>query len=157
MRLSVRTVLDAPAERVWREACTSRLLQRVCAPLQVFEPVAPPAFPRIWAEQAYLVRLWVLGCIPFGKHWIDISYPEPEQHRTGVYLIRDRGHGERIAVWDHLITIRARADGRCDYADDVRIQAGLMTPAVWCFAWLFYHHRQRVWRRLVAGGFEYDG
>jgi hypothetical protein len=157
MKLTVRTVFEAPAQLIWDEARRPRLLTYVAAPMQVFEPLVPATLPELWAEGRYLVRLWLLGVLPLGKQWIVVSYPDAELHARGEYTLRDRGYGDLITIWDHLITITARPDGRTDYCDEVEIRAGLMTPFIWCFAWTFYRHRQRRWRRLVANGFEYRG
>jgi hypothetical protein len=43
MRATVRTVLDAPAERVWQEVRTIRLLRHVAGPILVFRPEAAMA------------------------------------------------------------------------------------------------------------------
>lgn len=157
MKLTVRTVLDASAQRIWDEVRKPGLLNYVAAPMQVFEPLEPATLPEFWTEGKYLVRLWFLGLLPLGKQWIVICFPEKEQHARGEYKLRDLGHGDLTTNWDHVITIKARPDGRTDYSDEVEIRAGLMMAAVWCFAWAFYHHRQRRWRRLVAAGFDYRG
>lgn len=69
-------------------------------------------------------------------------------------MLRDNGYSRLIPKWDHLITIRA-AEGGCLYTDRVEIHAGVFTPFVWSFAWLFYRHRQRRWVHLVNNGFAY--
>lgn len=155
MKLTVRCILKSPAERIWDEARKSRLLNYVAAPIQVFEPIAPPELPELWTEGEYVVRLWLLGVLPLRKQWIVISYPKIDRYSLGEFTLRDRGHGDLVTVWDHVITIKALPDDRTEYRDEVEIRAGLITPAVWCFAWAFYHHRQRRWRRLVAAKFDY--
>jgi hypothetical protein len=39
--------------------------------------------------------------------------------------------------------------------DTVEVRAGVLTPFIWLFAQLFYRHRQRRWRALVARRFAY--
>jgi len=130
---------------------TSRLLQYVASPLVAFVPVSPPALPEQWEEQKYVVRLRLFGFIPFGRQTINISVPS----RSDSHIeLRDNGYGSLISKWDHLITIRS-ADGGCVYSDRVEVKAGVLTPFVWAFAWLFYRHRQRRWQRLVSSAFEY--
>jgi hypothetical protein len=34
--------------------------------------------------------------------------------------------------------------------DRIELHAGLLTPAVWLFAFMFYRYRHRRWRRLIA-------
>lgn len=151
------TMLDCPPERAWQEVQTSRLLAYIAAPLVAFEPVAPPALPERWAEERYLVQMRLFGHIPFGEQWIVITRPVIDttpgyQH----YQLRDNGHGDVIATWDHWIIMRETEDGRTHYTDQVEVRAGLLTPFIWAYASLFYRWRQHRWRRLVARGFVYE-
>ena len=155
MRATVRTVLDAPAERVWHEVRTTRLLRHVAGPILVFRPVDPPAFPERWPEGRHLVKLRAFGLLPLGSQWIVTSVSRPEDQTAGTYRIRDAGSGTLVRVWDHRITISARGDGRADYRDDVDVEAGILTPFVWGFVHAFYRYRQWRWRRLIARGFRY--
>jgi hypothetical protein len=155
MKLRIASIFDAPPERVWDEVRTTRLLRHVAAPLIVFDPVEPPVLPEIWPEGRHRVRMRALGILPIGRQWIVTSMPDPEEHARGVYRIRDEGSGDLVRVWDHRIVIRARPDGRTDYADEVEVHAGLLTPVVWLFAHVFYRYRQARWRRLIARGFRY--
>lgn len=145
------TFLPCPPKQCFEEVRTSRLLQYVARPLVKFVPVDPPVLPKQWEEKKYLVRLRILGVIPFGCQTINISVPS---RSDAHFELRDNGYSSLIPKWDHLITIRA-AEGGCVYSDRVEIRAGVLTPFVWSFAWLFYRHRQRRWVRLVNNGFEY--
>jgi hypothetical protein len=152
-------ILNCSPERAWQEVQTSRLLAYITAPLVVFEPVDPPALPECWAEERYLVRMRLFGLIPFGSQWIVITKPvvDPTLGRRH-YELRDNGHGEVIATWDHRIIMRETEEGRTHYTDRVTIRAGLLTPFIWAYASLFYRYRQYRWRRLVENGFAYkDG
>lgn len=153
MIVRVATILDATVDIVWRQVQTSRLLTYVASPLQVFRPLDPPAFPEIWSPGRYRARLLSFGIVPTGWQDIVISYPVPT--RAHEQLLRDDGSGSFIKRWDHLITVAPRADGRTDYADEIAIEAGLLTGAVAAYAKLFYRHRQRRWHRLIKGGFDY--
>jgi hypothetical protein len=52
-------------------------------------------------------------------------------------------------VWNHNISFREVGPGKVSYADEIEIQAGWLTPAIWLFAHLFYRHRQRRWKVLL--------
>jgi len=155
MKLVVRTVLDAPAARIWDEVRKPQLLQHIAAPLVVFDPIDPPTLPAEWREGRFHVGMRFLGLLPIGRQWIVTSTPQPEDHARGVYRIRDAGVGAITKTWDHLIVIAARADGRSDYADEIEVKAGVLTLGVWLFAHWFYRHRQARWRSLIARGFRY--
>ncbi len=150
------TILHCTPDRAWQEVQTSQLLTYVTAPLMVFIPVDPPALPEQWAEDRYLVQMRLFGRIPLGSQWIVITRPIVDTTAGGQhYELRDNGHGEIIATWDHRIIIRATQDGHTHYTDRVVVQAGLLTPFIWAYASLFYRYRQWRWRRLVAHGFDY--
>lgn len=126
---------------------TPVLLNHIAAPLLRFTPVAPSAFPPFWQEGAYRVRVLLAGILPLGRQWIDISYVEAS---AGSFRMRDNGRGDLARRWDHWITIAPDGEGTCTYVDEIEIEAGPLTPFVWAFARLFYAHRQRRWRALVA-------
>lgn len=150
------TILNCSPKQAWQELQTSRLLDYIAAPLVRFVPVEPPALPAIWEERSYLVELRLFDRISLGRQWIVITRPivetTPGQQR---YELRDNGHGDLIATWDHRIFVRETADGRTNYTDQVEVQAGLLTPFVWAFASLFYRYRQHRWRQLVKRNFVY--
>lgn len=149
MKVVVRTILDAPADRVWAEVRTPRLLRHVAAPMIVFDLIDPKQMPEVWADGRYHVGMRFLGIVPIGRQWIVTSTPNPEDHANGVYRIRDAGVGDIAKTWDHLIVIEARSDGRTDYRDEVEVKAGVLTLGVWLFAQVFYRHRQSRWRALA--------
>lgn len=129
----------------------SRLLTRpaslvfAAAPVLRFDPVDGTCFPERWETGTVLqLRLYLFGIIPAGWHGIELVRVDPE---AGAMVSRERG---RIAqVWNHRIDFRETAPGRVEYADEIEIRAGLLTPLVWLFAQLFYRHRQRRWRKLL--------
>lgn len=53
-------------------------------------------------------------------------------------------------VWNHDISFHEVAPGVVSYTDEIEIQAGWLTPAIWLFAHLFYRHRQRRWKVLLS-------
>jgi hypothetical protein len=106
--------------------------------------------PDSWSEGTYRVRLHLFGLVPFGEQAIVISIPPTA---TG-FALRDAGHSALIKTWDHLITIQPHGNGSI-YRDRVEVKAGVLTPLIWLFAQVFYRHRQRRWRALVARKFNY--
>ena len=152
MRVAMSTNLDTSAERAWTEVQTSRLLNHVAWPLLSFEPINPPTFPAMWQEGRYLVRMRAFGVISIGQQWIVITKPMLGPDR---YQLRDDGHGNLFSRWDHVITVEPLGAGRCCYTDEVEVEAGLLTPIMRLFVYVFYAHRQRRWRRLVRNHFSY--
>lgn len=149
-RIRCDTVLRTPADRAWAAVLRTRLLDHVAWPLQRFERVDPPSWPSVWSDGRYKVRCRLFGLVPVGEQWINISTVEAGPDR---YVLRDDGRGDLAARWDHRITIRPLPGDRCRYTDEVEVEAGRLTPLVAAFAWMFYRHRQRRWRALVAADF----
>tara|TARA_R110002124_G_scaffold221978_1_gene387447 strand:- start:793 stop:1254 length:462 start_codon:yes stop_codon:yes gene_type:complete len=150
MIVDVSTFLPVEPSKVEAQLRTSRLLIHVASPLIKFLPYGDTQLPETWKEGTYWVSLRLLGFIPFGKQAVVISYPE----LPGGFSLRDDGHSMLIKKWDHRITIVPSGTGTL-YRDYVAIEAGALTVFVWAFAQLFYRHRQRRWRQLVASGFHY--
>jgi hypothetical protein len=153
MRLTITSTFPYPAERIWAEVQTTRLMLTVIKPLVQFQPLAPPVLPATWEVGEYVGRMALLGLIPFGQHTIRISFPAP-QHE-GEYQVRDNGSGQVIARWDHLITVRKLDDAHTRYQDDVAVEAGLLTPFVWLYAHLYYRYRHWRWQQLIRADFDY--
>jgi len=151
-KLRIDTYLPASPDRIWEEVRRPELLTHVCHPILRFKPLDPAAFPEIWSVGDFRVGLRLFGVIPLGWQMVSIHFP---RGAGGEKQVRDKGHGFLIRVWDHLITLTPEGEGT-RYVDEVEIRAGLLTPIFWLFAKLFYAHRQRRWRKLVARGFRYD-
>lgn len=150
MRLRLSTTLDVPAERAWAMVQRPCLLDHIAWPVQAFEPIDPPVLPAVWREGRYLVRLKLFGRLPISTQWIAIDLAAQGPDR---YEAHDRGHGSLMSLWDHRIIIEPLSPSRCRYTDSVELHAGLLTPLAWAFSQLFFRHRQRRWRALVAADF----
>ena len=150
MIVDISTHLPCSFDQAVFQVRKPQLLQFVAAPLVRFTPIDPARFPDVWSEQTYWVRLQLFGLVPFGKQAIVISLLP-----TGNgFALRDAGHSAIVKTWDHVITIQPNTVGVL-YRDRVEVKAGLLTPFIWVFAQLFYRHRQRRWRSLVARKFDY--
>jgi len=150
MIVDVSTFLPIEPQRVETHLKTPRLLIHIATPLVKFHPCGAMEFPNVWEEGTYWVSLWLFGFIPLGKQAIVISYPETAEG----FSVQDNGHSMLIKKWDHRITIQPSGNGTL-YRDHVTIEAGVFTFFVWVFAHIFFRHRQRRWRQLVANGFNY--
>ncbi len=153
MKASAEIILPAPLDQVWQHVLTPRLMVHVAAPWVAFRPLHPAAWPDQWQPGPYRVAMRLFGLVPLGEQTIGIEFPacdDPQQRR-----LRDNGWGALIRRWDHQIYAMAIDNQSCRYRDEVTISAGLLTPFIWVYAQLFYRHRQRRWRRLVAANFDY--
>lgn len=142
-------VLDAAPERVFEVVTSPRGLRHVAWPLIRFVTVDPPEWPDRFAGGAHLVALRLFGIVPLGRQVIDVSFPEGP---AGGFAVRDNGHSALIARWDHWVTIAPHGADQSHYTDRVTVEAGWRTPVAAAFARVFYAHRQRRLRRLMAKG-----
>lgn len=148
--IELSTYLPATPEQVWEAVQQSALLDFVAAPLMVFVPVSPPAFPKHWVEGDYLTQMRLFNLLPLGQQVIAIRDLQIQrEHGWQVFSMWDRGHGRLIRRWHHLITLSAEGQGT-QYTDTVYIDAGWLTGLVTLFARVFYTHRQRRWRALMG-------
>ena len=130
---------------------TPRLLFFVASPLVRFVPTRGTVVPRVWEEATYWFGLRIFGFLPFGEQAVRITFsPGADDFR-----VRDDGYSRLVKRWDHRILIE-RSGAGVRYCDELNIEAGVLTPVVWLFAFLFYRHRQRRWSRLVKHEFDYQ-
>ncbi len=148
MKMFRSTTINLPAETVWAEVQTAKLLQHVAWPPVRFIPISDITLEAFKPGGSYQVKLLLFGFLPFGTQWIVTSIHLPEQSIWPLKL-RDDGRSNLIKKWDHWISIEPEGNGQTRYSDALEIKAGLLTPFVWAFAQLFYAHRQRRWRGLA--------
>ncbi len=153
MRMTLTTELDCPIGTVWEQVQRPALLEHIAWPLIRFTYREPKLPPPTWVEGRYRVGMWSLGFIPLGGQWVGIEHPQGTAITDRRAVLRDNGSGTLIRKWDHWIFLEDIGGGRTRYTDRVDVGAGILTPFIWLFARVFYAHRQRKWRRLVATDF----
>lgn len=148
MRVHVSTHLDASPRRVWSTVKTKELLFYVISPMGKFSPLDGEMRGQWEPGVSYVGRSYMFSVIPVGTRTIVIeTIDETQMH------IQSREHGEiGLTKWDHLISV-ATEGGGSRYSDTIEIDAGVLTLVYWCYASMFYRHRQRKWRQLVARNF----
>jgi hypothetical protein len=145
MRCFVESIFDCSADKVWEKVQTSSLLFEVMRPLIWMAPVDAPAFPERWVEETSVRGVsYLFGVIPLGTHTLFFERIDPEARE-----IQSREFDPIVRRWDHLVQVEALEDGRSRYSDEIEIEAGWLTVAVWLFANVFYRHRQRRWRKIA--------
>jgi len=145
MRVDISTRLDCSAETAWRELQKSSLWLHVSRPLVRILPATGASLPERWNEGAVIrCNLYLLGFIPIGWHTIFCERIDHDRHE-----VQSREHDRLIRRWDHRISIEPLGGGQSTYRDEIEIEAGPLTAAVWAFANWFYRHRQSRWRALA--------
>jgi hypothetical protein len=145
MRVYVESVLPCEPDAAWEKVQTSALLLQIARPLVVLRPARGEELPERWRHgQTVRCRSYLFGVIPFGTRTLTFEHIDADG-RT----IQTRESDPLVRRWDHHIRAGATGDGRTHYADDVEIDAGVLTPLVWLFAQVFYRHRHRRWRAVA--------
>lgn len=152
MKLKLSTRLNCAPRTAWLYVLSPALLEYVAYPLMRFKSVDTPHFPEPWTQGDFKSRLRLLGFVPLGEQTIGIRINETRQVENTFYELLDDGHSKFIPTWRHRITLEAK-EGQTIYTDELELRAEFLTPFVWMFAFVFYHHRQRRWRKLVTENF----
>ncbi|MGP1352606.1 MAG: hypothetical protein ACTS1Z_04730 [Parasphingopyxis sp.] len=150
--VTVTSIFNASADRVWDEVRSTRLLQYIVRGRVVFDPIDPPQFPVEWSEGDYKVAMRGFGFVPLGSQIIGIEFPQQD---GDTRILQDNGGGPLFRAWDHWIFVEPLDDGRTKYTDRVEFDAGILNGVVKLVVRDFFGHRQRRWKKLIANDFRY--
>lgn len=145
MTVKTTTRLDASAPQVWAAAKKPATLRYVARGMLGF---SAERFADEWrAGETVTTRLYLFGLFPAWKHRLEIVRVDDARREL---FTNERGGF--VSEWNHRISVAPAGDKRCSYTDEIEINAGLLTVFVWFFAHVFYHYRQRRWRKFVSSG-----
>lgn len=146
MRLRVATELPCSAERAWELVRKWSTLQFIAWPLVRIGPTPGGTLPDWRQGDETLCRSALFGLVPIGTRRVRFDTLD-----AGTGTIQTQESDVMVRSWRHQIRITPIDAGHCAYSDTVEIEAGLLTVPVWIWAHWFYRHRQRRWRKLLAG------
>jgi hypothetical protein len=141
--IRISTNLEASADAVWAAVTTPETFVHVIGAALRY-PVAERAggpFGPGWTIEG---RLYLFRVLPVWRHRITVDEIDP----IARILVTTEGGGP-VSLWRHRIAVEPIDPTRCDYSDEIDIEAGALTPVVVAFATVFYRYRQRRWRRLA--------
>jgi len=143
-RISIH--LTCSEDELWQKIIEPRSLQFVASPILRFVSAEADDLEGEWrVGSPYRLNLYFLGFIPLGRHTIHLVKIDKDMN-----TIVSRESGLIARVWNHTISFWEVSPGVVSYTDEIEIQAGWLTPAIWLFAQLFYRHRQRRWKVLLG-------
>lgn len=67
MLVKVRSVFDCDSEELFREIKRTKSLIYIAKPIVRFVQLPDHSLPEIWEEGKYVVKMYILSFIPFGK------------------------------------------------------------------------------------------
>ncbi len=152
MQICIKTIFKTNIKTAWQYVLLPQTLVFIANPILSFTPILPTFFPKQWEIGTYKTKLKVFGFLPFGTHFIVIE--KPDSKSEDIKILIDNGYGQLISRWYHVITIQKINDDTCQYEDQVEIKAGILTPLIWLFAFVFYHWRQIRWKKLINNNFK---
>ncbi|WP_108672431.1 hypothetical protein [Peribacillus acanthi] len=150
MWVKVMSVFNCDADELFKEVKNTKSLMYIGKPLVKFVQLPKHPLPELWKEGRYLLKMYILGFIPFGKQWIVISVDNDIKH------IRDNGYSKLIKKWDHNIYLKDIGNNKTLYVDTIDINAGILTIFIVLFAQIFYRLRQKRWSKLINNKFNYS-
>ena len=150
MRILLKIDLTCPADAAWRAIRSPDVFRAVSAPFTTFESREPDGFPDSWPEGQHLVQGKAFGLVVMGEQIIDLeflSYPD------GTRAVRDTGRGlsgplALVRSWDHTMSVSALPQERTLFRDQLKVEAGLLTPLLWIGFWAFWQWRSIQIKRL---------
>jgi len=147
----ISTELEAPADVVWAALKKKVTFLHVTRGMLSF--TGSEGWPDEFEEgQRLSTRMLFFGLVP--APWLhELRVLRVDDGACEVYS--NEGGGP-VEVWNHTIRVEPLPGGRSRYTDEIEIQAGRLTLAVWAFAHLFYRYRQARWKglaHLLSGGF----
>ncbi|KLE14229.1 hypothetical protein [Clostridium sp. C8] len=150
MLVKVMSIFNCNSDQLFNEIKKSKSLFYIAEPLVKFVEVENHLIPEFWEEGKYLIKMYILGFIPFGSQWIIISMDDD------IKNIRDNGYSKIIKKWDHNVYLKDIGNNRTLYADTIEINAGILTLFIVLFANIFYRFRQKRWKKLINNKFDYE-
>jgi hypothetical protein len=143
MIATIQTSFDTSAEKAWK------ILKKKDTFLFITRGFLGFIGAKNWPEEFYEgleidTRFVFFHVLPAWKHYLRVV--KVDDHCKELY---SNEKGGLIRIWNHLIKIEPETDHRCKYTDQVEIKAGLLTPAVWVYAHIFYRYRHYRWKKLI--------
>ncbi len=143
MKATIRTELPCAAEKVWLTLLKRDTFLYITRGMMGFQ--GSERWPEEFREGMQLdTRLFLFHVIPGWRHTLRVVKVDGEN----MVLTSEVGGGI-VRQWDHRILVQSRSAVRCQYIDEIEIDAGLLTAAIGMFAHVFYRYRQSRWRRLA--------
>ncbi len=144
MRIYQESLLHIGLDEAWEKLQQTKTLAEVARGMMSYDTVAE--WPERWeVGQEINLRPRLFGILSPSDHFVRVVAKDDAQH----YIVTEE-HGGAIKRWSHCMWLQPLLNGSaCIYRDEVLIDAGFFTPAIWLFAKVFYAHRHWRWKKRV--------
>ena len=152
MRVLLKLTLDCTPDAAWRALCDPKVFRQVASPLLSVASLEPGGFPESFATGDHRVQVSGFGLVPMGEQLIRLAFTR----RGDVRILRDTGGPTSgllapITDWEHAMAVSPLADGRTLYRDQLRFDAGALTPLLWPVMWAVWQWRAIQLKRVASG------
>ena len=145
MIIKVSSIFNTTPDKLWKEIKNPNSLKYVSYPLLLFTPMKGTDLEADWKiNREYNLNLFLFTFIPVGTHRIVLKTIDTSKNE----IISNEG-GLLAKVWNHTIEFTPINANQLKYTDTIEIKAGLLTIVICGFAYIFYNHRQRRWKKLL--------
>jgi hypothetical protein len=139
----IQTELASSAEKVWHALLKRDTFLYITRGMLGFQ--GADQWPRVFEEGLVIeTRLVFFHVIPGWRHRLRVVRVDGEKLE-----LKSEEEGWIVRRWNHRIRVDHDTEQRCWYTDEIDIEAGLLTGAIWAYAQVFYRYRQSRWRRLA--------
>ena len=143
MIATIQSQLPASADQIWRSLQRTESFRYITRGLLGFQGMDD--WPEHFAEGMEIeTRLFFFHAVPGWTHRLRVVRIDHARRE----LESEEGGG-LVRKWNHRIAVEPLGEDRCLYTDEINIDAGWLTPAVWAYAHAFYRYRQQRWRQLA--------
>jgi hypothetical protein len=147
MRVLLKLELSCDPDAAWLAIRSPRVFRAVAAPLTSFESLEDGGFPEVWPDGEHRVRVTAIGGVPLGEQVVNVSVREVSTSSTGeARIFVDTGRGVSgvlsvVTFWEHSMAISPASGGHTLYRDQLKFQAGALTPLLWPVYWAYWQWR----------------
>lgn len=134
-RLRFAHRMNHSSDVVWASICDPQHLFKVTRPLLRLKPRGSVP-ERFRGNDTVVVQLIYSEILPANDHTI---YFEEFDDQKQMYQTRE--HGGAIRMWNHHFWIERTSPTSCICHDEILVEAGAMTPILWCYAQGLYRWR----------------
>jgi ligand-binding SRPBCC domain-containing protein len=141
----VRSRLAAPADQVWQLLQSKKTFLFITRGMMTFTGSEDWPEPLLSPGAKIDTRVRFFGRGPAFRHQIRIMRVDEIKRE-----IDTEENGGLMDIWNHRMRVEAVSGEKSLYTDHIELRAGLITPVVWSFAFVYYRYRHRRWRKLLV-------